>query len=596
MIEFDVETTGLQWYAHDLFMVQFLGTNDEHATVLRHPEDREMIQVWLDGIANFRAWNSKFDLHFLEAAGYRLPKPERWHDGMLIAHILDERKAVALQAVGDRIFGDDAKAHTEVAVKEWLKQETAARRSAAKHTGSELVRPNYSDVPDEIMVPYAAHDVELQRNICGVLKPRLTGDLRDLYELERETMVALYDAEKLGLCIDTDAAERFEHQLESDFDRIEDEAKKLAGSADFNPGSSAQIGEALKRRGADLSFARVLENGMPSTEKESLQAIDDQLASKVLEFRSASKMYKTNVYPMLHPVEDKTYGWRAPYITNGRLHTNFRQVGARTGRMSSSDPNVQNWHRDDLRLRHLITASPGNKLVACDLDSIELRLFAAFVGGGKLLELMSSEDADLHTYTAKMIGLKDLDRGGGVMESARQRGKKFNYTVIYGGGIRTIRRSFFVNQNEAKNYLFKYHEAFPEVGEFQSVIERTLEDKGYVRTPWGRRHRAYSQKTAAREAYKFVNLLVQGCAADLFKESIVRVHKLGIPMVTFTHDEILADVPKADAAEAAHEISIALTDHPRITDLIPLGADAKIVDRWSYAKNPDFVPDYEGAR
>ena len=166
IIEFDVETTGLQFYSDSLFMVQFMFPDDDRAVVLRHPEDREQIQAYLSYEGHdYRAWNTKFDVHFLKEAGYELPPEDSWHDGMVLAHIMDERRSAALQARGDAIFGEDAEGHTEKALKEWLKEETKRRRKRSKEEGVELVRPNYSDVPEDIIVPYAAHDVELQRKI-----------------------------------------------------------------------------------------------------------------------------------------------------------------------------------------------------------------------------------------------------------------------------------------------------------------------------------------------------------------------------------------------------------------------------------------------
>lgn len=591
MIEVDVETTGLQWYAHKVFLVQF--NDGETVEVLKHPQDAKYIQDWLDADDDFRAWNSKFDLHFLDAAGYKLPPQERWHDGMLLAHIIDERRSAALQNRGDLLLGEEAAGRQlEKDVKEWLKLETKARRAEAKEHGTPLVRPTYADVPDEIMFPYAEHDVVIQRQVCEIYEDKLAPELRPVYDLEQKTLGALFDVEKLGIPMDKWGAEQLEAELETDLDRLTDEAVELSGDPDFNPGSGVQVGEALKRRGADLTFARKLKSGAPSVDAESLEAIDDELATKIQELRQTQKVYKTYVFPLLHEVED-TYGVRYPFIAeDGRLHADIRQVGARTGRMSSS-PNVQNWPRDDLRMRHLARAEEGNVLVAVDLDSIELRLFAAFVGEGKLLDMMRDPEADLHSYTAKMIGLPDRDRGGGIVEPARQRGKKFNYERIYGGGVRAIRRWHGVSQEEAKEMLWKYRETFPEIVDFQNRIEFALFDVGYVKTPWGRRHRADHPKYADRESYKFVNYIIQGTAADLFKESVVRVHEAGIPMIALTHDEILAEVKREDAEEAGETIRQALIDHPQIANIIPLDAEAKIVERWSFAKDEDFRPAYE---
>lgn len=597
MLDFDVETRGLQWYYPEQgpFMGQFC-QHGSKAELLRHPQDRAGIQSWLKRNDDYRAWNSKFDLHMLEASGYQLPPEHRWHDGMVMAHIVDERRSIALQAVGNTIFGaEDAGAATEKAVKDWIATETRRRRKYSKETGTEFVPPNYSDVPDRLMEPYAAHDPELTRRVCDVLEPALEAadGLPEVYELEREVMPALYHTEKRGMLLDSDRLLNLELQAEQQLHDAHAVVEKLAGhSGDdfFNPRSNPQLVEAFERRGVDLSFARQTKTGI-SLDHESLAAITDDLARAVENFRSAETLYTRYTYPLLHDTEREGKHFSPFLAPDGRLHADLRQVGARTGRMSSS-PNVQNWPRDDLRMRDLVCADEGKVLVACDLDQIELRVLAAFLGEGKIMQMMKDPNADIHGHTAKILSLLPRDRGLGVVESPRQRGKKFNYERIYGGGIRAIRRWHGVTSRIAKQMLLRWHEEFPEVEEFENAIEFALYDREYVKTPWGRRHRPYNPKFADRESYKFVNYMIQGAAADLFKVSVVRVHKAGIPMIALTHDEILAEVDYADADEASTIIRDALIDHPIITKHIPLDADSKVVSRWSHAKDSDFTPEY----
>lgn len=635
MIEFDVETRGLQWYypSQEVFLVQFFDPEDEEcwpigcdycndaeaghddegfcltpgcdghktpeARLFAHPRDRDDIQRWLNKDDHFRAWNSKFDLHMLEAAGYTLPPQDRWEDGMVVRRILDERVSMGLQATGDSIFGTDpwpegAGAELEKAVKEWLAQETTRRRKESKKTGKELIKPNYSDVPEPIMTPYAAHDIELQQRIMDVLEPKLAeaDRLPGVYDLERKVLPALFEVERLGMPCDRELLEKLDVQVERELYERAEKVAQLAGRPEddtFNPGSTDQLARAFEERGVDLSFCKTTKSGKKSLDAESLEAISDDLARAEEDRRAAETMFTRYITPLLRPTTKRGIDFEPFIAPDGRIHADLNQVGARTGRMSSS-PNVQNWPRDDLRMRHLIQAQPGMKLVACDLDQIELRLFAAFLGEGKVLEMMKDPDSDIHTYTAKMVGLKERDRGGGVVESPRQRGKKFNYERIYGGGVRAIRRWHGVSQKEAKEMLLRYYEAFPEVQDFQNQIEFTLFDKGFVRTPWGRRHRPYNRRTADREAYRFVNYLVQGAAADLFKVSVVRCWEAGVPMIALTHDEILAEVPENEAQATAELIHAELIDHPQIQKIVPLDSDMQIVDRWSFAKDPKFDP------
>lgn len=596
MIEYDVETTGLQWYANDLFLAQAYDPVRyfKEPIAVKHTKGHKnpVIQEMLSHPDGYRAWNTKFDLHFTAAAGYTLPPEKNWHDGMVAAHLIDERRSVALQNRGNALFGSDAaEAQTEKEVKDWLAQETRDRRKVAKEDGSELVRPDYSDVPDEIMYPYAKHDVVLQRNVSEQYMPLINADekLKELYQLEMGTLAALFHMEQRGVPVDREAAARYEGQVMDSLDTLTDEAQSLAGIATFNPNAPAQVAEALTRRGADLSFAKTNKNGKPSMDEESLKAIDDDLATKILEYRSAYKIFGTYLRPMLHHTEKGGID-RAPYIAgDDHLHPNFRQVGARTGRMSASDPNIQNWHRDNLDLRYLVTAEPGHVLISADLDSIELRIYAAYLGAGRLLEAIKNGD-DIHSTTAQLVGLKDRQRIGGV-ETARSQGKVFNYSMLYGAGVRSIRRYFRVSSEQARAMIDRYKAAYPEVVRLQNNIQYKLMQDGYVTTQWGRQQRV--ERDARQESYKFTNYIVQGTAADLLKESIVRIHKQGIPMIAVVHDEVLAHVPKEDADEAAHLIREALIDHPRLTQHVPLDAEAQIIEHWSDAKKPGYMPDYE---
>lgn len=617
VIEVDVETCGIQWTGHEMFMAQFFDPEDEEcivypeqeeidtweepepkAVILRHPEDKEEIQHWLDKDAYFRAWNSGFDFHHLESAGYTLPPRDKWEDGMLIAHALDERRSVALQAVGDKMFGTEpwpegAGVELEKKVKSWLSAENKARRKHSKDTGEKFVAANYSDVPEELMEPYAAHDVELQRRICDAIVPQLASnpDLKGVYELERKVLSAKFDIEKLGIGIDEAGAQKLEAELENELTQIRLDLFELAGTDEFNPNSSAQVEEAFERRGIDLSHVEKSgKTGRRSMAADVLEGIDDDLARKMEDFRGTDKLMSTYVRPLLHDQPDTSMGYVfASLHPDGRLHTDLRQVGARTGRMSSS-PNVQNWPRDDLRMRHLVMADEGKKLVAVDLDSIELLIFAAFLGPDSIILNMIKNGEDMHSYTAKMLGMKERQRGLGIVESPRQRGKKRNYEAIYGGGLKAMKKWHGIDTATARKWQTRFDEAYPEIGEFTDLIELRLEERGFIKTPFGRRHRAYNPQFADREAYKFVNYLVQGTAADLFKEAVVRTHQAGIPMIALTHDEILAEVDAADAEDAKHEIQTFMCDFPQINKLIQISAEGDIVDRWSQAKDPDFDP------
>ena len=245
-----------------------------------------------------------------------------------------------------------------------------------------------------------------------------------------------------------------------------------------------------------------------------------------------------------------------------------------------SDPNMQNQPRDDLRLRYNIVADPGHVLVTCDLTNIEMYLFAAYCGEGRLLNAVQKGE-DLHTLTARMLGLRDRKRPGGGIETARQLGKTYNFSRVYGGGLRTIRRQFRCSLDEARLLKRRFDEAYPEVQRLQNRIEYKLYDDGYIQDKLisGRRFRV-----DPREAYKATNYLVQGTAASLLKYAVVKLHEDGVPMVALVHDEIVAHVPASEAQEAAKLIEARMTEFEGLKGVVPLKAEADIVKRWSDAK------------
>jgi DNA polymerase-1 len=319
-----------------------------------------------------------------------------------------------------------------------------------------------------------------------------------------------------------------------------------------------------------------------SADAQNLRAVDDELAEAVLEFRSEFKVMSTYVRPMIHRHYD-TYMrmWKEPFVNpQGRIHANYRQIGARTGRMSCSDPNMQNQPRDDLRLRYNIVADPGMKLVTCDLSNIEMMLFAAYVGEGRLLTAIQNGE-DVHELTAKMLLIRDRARAGGTVETARQLGKTYNFSRIYGGGLKTIRKQFRCSLDQARVYKKRFDDAYPEVRNLTTAIEYRLYDQGYISDKLisGRRFRV-----EPREAYKATNWLVQGTAAAVLKEAVTKLHADGIPVVGVVHDEVIAHCREDEAEDVRDQITKRLTENERLNEVVPLKADGAIVDHWSDAK------------
>lgn len=650
MIEYDCETTGLQPYSgkNEAFLWIF-SDGEKHEAIPFLPSEpdssaKQRIQAWFDRgkLEGIRAWNARFDRAFAEQSGcFDVPGDGCWHDGMLIAHAIDERRSVALKAVASQLFGEEA-ADPQKKLKTWLNEENRRRQKAARENGDEeYVRANYSDVPMEIMEPYALEDVILTRKVCDVYENALENkpDLKGVVEFERKVSDALHAIEKRGLPARPEEYRKLEQEVIDNLEKLEEKvmalakegdpiiyAKELAGDNwaedkqwveqdeegnvtewrggaaaldSFNPKSTAQILAALKARGADMRYMSQ-KDGKLSADAENLRAVPDELAEAILEFRSEFKVLSTYVRPMIgRSYVSSMNVYKEPFIApDNRIHATYRQVGARTGRMSCADPNIQNQPRDDLRLRYNIVADPGHVLVTCDLTNIEMVLFAAYCGEGRLLNAVRSGE-DLHVLTAKMLGLRDRKRPGGGIETARQLGKTYNFSRIYGGGLRTIRRSFRCSMEDAKLLKRRFDDAYPEVQRLANRIEYRLQDDGYVQDKLisGRRFRV-----DPRDSYKATNYLIQGTASSILKRAVINLHADGVPMVALIHDEVLAHVPKEDAEEVARLIEHRMTDMPELEGVVPLRAEADIVTRWSDAKKLKdsdgceymFTPEWDG--
>lgn len=609
--------------------------------------DRKRIQKWLSHpYAWYRAHNTKFDMSMsderinperfgkrfvrtgLTSWGFTVPPIERWHDNKVLCQLMDERISNALKPRAEVLFGPQAR-EFEKAVKDWLAAEKKRRRKAAKAAtydwlearglpqkrnrnpqvppgldmpdvwtdaeGEErhlrFVAPNYSDVPDEIMWPYAREDVVLTRLVWDWYMTIVPDSVWRLYtEIEQPVLGVLYEMERRGLPIDTELARKaHDHSLEQLQDRLE-ACRAIEGvDPHFNPDSSDQVAKSLRRRKVDMTYAGKTPTGRIKTDEDSLQAIDDDLARAVMNFRAEKKMYGTYLRKMFNDTYEDDELVPRFIAPDDRIHTFHWQVGAKTGRTSSSEPNVQNWHRDDLRLRHLVKAPPGNVLVAADMSTVEGRVTAFYAGPGALRDIFR-EGRDWHQHTATMVNLADKVRPGGEIEPARQRGKKLNYLLGYAGGVRAIRKWFHVPQAEAQRMKDAWYAAYPEVEQLGDEIQWRLADRGYIHDIYGRRYRLGS--TVREEGYKFINYLVQGTAAGMIKEAMIKAHRQGVQLIGLYHDELLAECPPDEAEDVKAVLIDVLTDYPAITKYVPLEAEGEIAERWSYCKNPDYVPPY----
>jgi DNA polymerase-1 len=444
---------------------------------------------------------------------------------------------------------------------------------------------SFAAIAPESLLSFAGERADLARQLSARLGPLLVTDgLDTVYrELEMPLLPVLAAIEQAGVRIDgpvlATQSERIEHELASLSARI----FTLAGG-EFNVNSPKQLGEVLFDRLQMTSLKKTGKTRSASTAFEVLEelALTHELPRLVLEWRALHKLKSTYIdaLPLLmHP-------------QTGRVHTCFNQAVAATGRLSSSDPNLQNIPiRTGLgrEIRRAFVAAPGHVLISADYSQIELRVLAHLAQEPALIEAFRTGE-DIHDRTAlKVFGPQSgLDR-----YELRRRAKIINYALLYGKTAFTLAKDIGVSQAAAQEFIDAYFAGFPAVRLF---IDRTLEDArrtGVVRTLFGRRRlvpnltsRNYQIKgQAEREA---VNMPIQGTAADILKRAMIDLHhgladpQPGTRMILTVHDELLFEAPAAEADAAAAYVKARMEGAVSLD--VPLTVDVGVGENWKEAK------------
>jgi DNA polymerase-1 len=443
-----------------------------------------------------------------------------------------------------------------------------------------------ADLPPEAIVDYAGERADLAGQLAPILDDRLAVlELQELYKtLELPLMPVLVDIERAGVRIDTSLLASQSQKIEQQLTALQRHIFDLAGG-EFNVNSPKQLGEILFDRLQLPVSRRTGASRTPSTAVEVLEelALVHDLPRLILEWRKLIKLKGTYIDALPQLVNPRT----------GRVHTSFNQGGAVTGRLSSSDPNLQNIPiRTELgrEIRGAFIADPGHVLISADYSQIELRVLAHMAGDESLIDAFQRGE-DIHDRTAlKVFGPSSaMDR-----HQQRSTAKMINYALLYGKSAFTLAKDIGVTPQAAQEIIDAYFAGFPRVRAF---IEKTLEDgrtTGAVKTILGRRRlvpeltsRDFQRRSSAeREA---VNMPIQGTAADILKRAMIDVHRAlpriaggRIRMILTVHDELLFECPAAAADEAVGGIRASMEGAVALR--VPLTVDVGMGENWNDAK------------
>ncbi len=470
---------------------------------------------------------------------------------------------------------------------------------------SELVGKGetFADVPIKDASLYCSMDVYLTRKLSFILKDQLLNmNSKLIFLLEQveqplEPVLALMEA--TGIKIDLEYLQRLSLDLSSNLVRLEKESAELAGS-EFNLSSPKQLGEILfEKLNLDKRKSRRTKTGW-STNASVLEKLEDDhpLVPLVLEHRTVSKLLNTYVDALPQLVESET----------GRVHTDFNQAVTATGRLSSSNPNLQNIPiRTELskRIRKAFLPQENWKLLSADYSQIELRILAHLSEEKALLEAYRKGD-DVHKLTARLLFEKDQ-----INSEERRLGKTINFGVIYGMGAQRFARSTGVSQQEAKEFLKRYRERYPKVFSFLEMQERLALSQGYVETILGRRRPFLFDKNGlgrllgkdpldidldiarrggieAQQLRAAANAPIQGSCADIIKVAMVQLQKklkdaeLPARLLLQVHDELVLEVDSS-VLETVHQL-VVRTMESAVNLLVPLVVDTGVGINWMDVK------------
>ncbi|TVQ82927.1 MAG: DNA polymerase I [Micavibrio sp.] len=508
--------------------------------------------------------NIKYDLQMFLAEGIHAAPVD---DTMLLSYVLDGTEhGHGMDELAELFLG-----------------ETTTKYKDLCGTGKKQI--TFDQVPLDKACDYAAEDADLTLRLYNIFKPRLAPEKRtSVYEiLERPLAPVIAQMEWTGVRVDPAVLKNLSRIFAEKLGVLEEEIHKLAGMP-FNIGSPKQLGEVLFD---NMGFAggKKTKSGTWSTGVDVLERLAAEghvIAEKTLEWRQMSKLKSTYTDALVEDINPKT----------GRIHTSFSMALTNTGRLSSSDPNLQNIPirtEDGRKIREAFIADDGHLLLSVDYSQVELRL-AAELAGIKALQDAFANDLDIHSMTASQVFDVPMEE---MTPEIRRRAKAINFGIIYGISGFGLGRQLGIPTSEAAGYIEKYLARFPELPEFMEKAKEEARAHGYVTTFYGRKCviHGINDKNGARRNFaerQAVNAPLQGTAADIMKRAMVRMPpalekaKLGARMLLQVHDELLFEVPEKEMDETISVVTEVMQNAaPGIS--IPLKVESGYAKNWSDA-------------
>ena len=507
--------------------------------------------------------NLKYDMNVL--GNYDIHMQGIQHDTMLASYVLDStlRHGMDDLAIRHLSYGT-------------IHYEDVAGKGAKQIT--------FNQVEVEVAAPYAAEDADITLRLHNVLWPQLEEikSLENVYkDMELPLLPVLSRMERNGVLLDIKMLEKQSKQITKRLAELEQDIYKEAGQ-EFNIGSPKQLQVILFEK-MELPVISKTPKGQPSTAESVLVELahDYPLPKLILEYRSLSKLKSTYTDKLPLQVAEST----------GRVHTSYQQAVAATGRLSSTDPNLQNIPvrtEEGRRIRQAFIAAPGYKMVAADYSQIELRIMAHLSGDKGLLDAFS-KGLDVHSATAAEVFGVSVDD---VTKDQRRSAKAINFGLIYGMSAFGLAKQLDITRPEAQEYVDLYFKRYPGVKEYMEQTKEKAKEEGYVETVFGRRlylheinakngmRRQYAERTA-------INAPMQGTAADIIKRAMINLDKeiqngaFDMRMIMQVHDELVFEIKESQVDDAIKLVKEKMEHAAELS--VPLVVDVGIGINWDEA-------------
>jgi len=562
IISVDFETTSLDPYEADLVGVAICVKPFEAYFLNLYKEDKrwEITEELVNILSKKKivGQNLKYDVSVLKVNGFNLK--ELYFDTMIAAYLLNP---------------DSRRFNLDDLAKEYLDYKTTKYKEImGNNNKSDLKLLTLGDMDKKTVADYAGEDADIPYRLFEVLKPKLEEfDLIPLFEkIEIPTINVLAEMEVNGVYFDLKELKELEEEYNKKLDSLLSEMQRMAGY-NFNPNSPKQVGELLYDH-LGLKGKRKTKSGSYSTDADSLEALKDDhpIIEKLLEYRKYQKLLSTYIVAIPKLVNKKT----------GRIHTSFNQTGTATGRLSSSEPNLQNLPiRDEEgeRIRKTLKAQKDSYcILSADYSQIELRVLAHITKDPTLIDAFKN-DKDVHALTAAAIfgvDLKDVD------QNMRRIGKTVNFALIYGSSAYGLSENLGISVEDAKNFINKYFDTYKKVKESQEESLKLAKQNGYVETIFGRKRFLKNIKTSKSELRRIaINAPIQGSAADIMKLAMINLYN-ELPkeakLILQVHDEVLIELPEKIANKVAKTVKYCMENAVKLE--VPLKVDVTIGKSW----------------